>query len=134
MRPLNLEEFAQQLRLEGHPFADEILVLTALEEQVANPFFDLCDDLNHHAPDGLKDKPEKQVEWLGDRSHLLAEIEKQLQDAGRDGDADDIVKEMLDELEQAKSLLEDHGWTGFNFLDALGKLAENAPTPMEYDL
>lgn len=134
MRPLNLEEFAQQLRLEGHPFANEILELANVQEEVADPFFDLCEELNHHASDTLKDKPEKMVEWLIDRSDLLTEIEEELKKAGHDGDADDSVREILGTLKAGEEILEEHGWPGTNFLDALEKLAEATPTPMEYDL
>jgi hypothetical protein len=138
LRALTLKEFAEDMRRKGDireaDLADEILALIDIEEEVAEPYSTLCDDLNIHAPTELKDKPEKALEWLGDRSNLLADIEEELKQAGREGDADDAVKEMIDTLADAEKILEEHGWPGTDFLDALENLAENAPTPTEYDL
>jgi hypothetical protein len=103
MRPLNLQEFAEDLRVSAPDFrtadfADEILELVELEKEVAEPYSELCVDLDNYAPKALEGKPAKAVEWLGDRSNLLEEIEKLLEDAGRKGDVDDVVKAMLEEL------------------------------------
>ena len=145
MEPLTLKEFAENLRLSGSwremEFADEILQLITLEDDVAEPYSELCGDLEHAAPDGLKEKPAKALEWLVDRSDMLGEIEKALAegecDVGSNGnkvDADAAVKELLKILGSAEDILEDHGWTSGDFLSGLAKLAENAPTPLEYDL
>lgn len=142
MRPDTLKEFAQLLRVRGDfrevEFADEILELVELEEEVAEPYSELCDDLNHHAPEGLKDKPAKALEWLGDRSALLVEIEEQFQKASREGDADDIVREVLDELNNVETIMREHGgWTEGDLQDALFALikrAGKAPQPLQYDL
>lgn len=93
MRPLNLREFATQLRMEGNPFADEILDLLDIQADVAEPYSELCDDLEHYAKG--RGAPGKQLEWLGDRAALLADIEKQLREAGLDGDADDEIRELI---------------------------------------
>jgi len=141
MQPLTLEEFAQNLRVSGDyremEFADEILMLLDIEAEVAEPYSDLCAELEHHAPDKLKDEPAKMVEWLGDRSAMLEEIEKQLSDEGLDVganglpiDAADAVKELLGTLGDAEDILEEHGWSSGDFLSALGKLAEAIPTPL----
>jgi hypothetical protein len=104
VRPLNLKEFAENLRVTAPDFitadfADEILELVELEKEVAEPYSELCVDLDNYAPKALEGKPEKAVEWLGDRSNLLEEIEKALTDAGRmisKADALEAVKDLLD--------------------------------------
>lgn len=138
MRPHTLKEFAENLRITGDwrevEFADEILELITLEEDVAEPYSDLCSDLEHTAPDDLKDKPAKALERLNDRSHLLGEIETLLKDAGRDGDVDDVVKEMIGTLGDAEDILEAAGWPGgSDFIDGIQALADR-PAPMEFDL
>lgn len=106
MIPETLKEFAEHLRVTGNwrevEFANEILELVHLEEEVAEPYAELVGDVEHLAPDNLKDKPAKVVEWLGDRSAVLAEIEKHLSEAGLDVganglpiDADDAVKDLI---------------------------------------
>lgn len=145
MKPYTLEEFAQELRLKGDhrevDFADEILALLNLEEEVAEPYSNLCDDLNIIAPKALTDRPEKQMEWVIDRSNLLTEIEDQLKEAKREGDPDDAVKELLDTLSDAENILEAAGWPGSgDFVDALQGLADRAARApeetgiMTYDL
>lgn len=145
MRPLTLKEFAQELRLKGDfretDFADEILALVELEDEVAEPYSNLCDDLNTTAPEGLTDKPEKQMEWVIDRSNLLGEIEDQLKEAKRDGDVDDEIKDLLATMAQAEALIERAGWPGNgDFIEALETIierAERAPEEIEvmtYDL
>lgn len=87
MTPLTLREFADNLRMSGDwreaEFADEILTLIDIEEEVSEPYGTLCDDLEHYAPEH-RGNPAKALEWVGDRSNLLAEIEEQLKEAGRD--------------------------------------------------
>lgn len=156
MKPHTLEEFAQELRLKGDfrevEFADEILALLDIEEEVAEPYSNLCDDLNNVAPEGLTDKPEKQMEWVIDRSNLLGEIEKEIEEAavlpttGANGlpiqrDTDDAVKELLAMLGDAQDILETAGWPGDgDFIEALNGLAERAARApeeievMTYDL
>ena len=142
MRPLTLKEFAENLRMTGDyreiEFADEILDLLVLEDEVAAPYSDLCADLEHTAPDNLKDKPEKALERLNDRSHLLEEIEDHLKEAGREPegtqDAGDVVKELLGTLGDAEDILEAAGWPGDgDFITGIQALADR-PAPMEFDL
>lgn len=135
MRPLNLKEFAQALRTEGHPFADEILDLLDLETEVAEPYGNLCDDLDHYVPTN-PGRPDKQLEWLGDRSALLSEIQDELAKSDRTGDVDDIVKEMISTLDQAEALLMQSQWLseGGDFLTALETVLGVAKPQMEYDL
>ena len=146
VKPFDLKEFAENLRVSGAgreaEFATEILDLLDLEEEVPEPYSTLCDDLEWKAPEALKGKPEKIVEWLGDRSDLLEEIEKELTEAGREpegtNDTADAVKELLETMEQAEAILETAGWPGDgDFIDALQALADRAakaPPEMEYDL
>jgi hypothetical protein len=141
MKLLNLREFAERLRRIGtsqeSDFADEILELVDLGEEIAGPYGTLCDDLEHYAPDH-KGGPSHKLEWLGDRSNLLGEIESELERARTlqdpvSGDADDTVKELLGRLEEAEAILTANGWTEGDFLDALQALADRPPTK-EYDL
>lgn len=140
MRPLTLEEFAQQLRIKGDyretEFADEILMLIDIEEEVAEPFSNLCSDLDHYVP-ANPGKPDKQLEWLGDRSALLSEIQDELAKDDRTGDVDDLVKELISEIGNVEEIMREHGgWTEGDLQDALFALierAEKAPK-LEYDL
>lgn len=108
MRPFNLREFAEDMRRKGDirdaDLADEILALIDIEDEVAEPYSTLCDDIEHYCPNN--ETPQRALEWIGDRSNLLAEIEEFLKASGRTGDVDDEIK----------------------------KLIENAPPAMEYDL
>lgn len=111
MKPLNLQEFAEDMRRKGDirqaDMADEILALLDIEKEVAEPYSTLRDDIEHYAKDySNPDDAAKALEWIGDRSNLLAEIEELLKASGRIGDVDDEIK----------------------------KLIENAPAAMEYDL
>lgn len=134
MKPLNLEEFAQQLRMEGNRFADEILELVDLEEEVAAPYSTLCDDIEHYAKNySNPDDAAKALEWLGDRSKLLEEIEHELDKAGYSGDIDEQVKGILAKLEDAELIVRAAGWKTGDFLDALQTLADRIK-PLEYDL
>jgi hypothetical protein len=102
MRPLDLKEFAEDMRRKGDirdaDLADEILALLDIEADVAEPYSELCLDISFLVPKELEDKPAKSVEWLGDRSNMLKEIEKHLAEAGHEGDADDAVKAVIGEL------------------------------------
>lgn len=99
MRPLNAREFAEQLRLEGCEFADEILELCDLndDDDADDLYFKLVDDLDYYAP-ALRGDPQEQLEWLGDRSNLLVDIENQLKQAGLTGNADNMIRQLLAEL------------------------------------
>jgi hypothetical protein len=110
MKPLNLQEFAEELRRKGDyrevEFADEILALIDIERDVAEPYSDLCYDIEQHAKNGGYSNPDdalKSVEWLGDRSNMLANVEKLLEEAKRPGDVDDVIKAMLEELANWRS-------------------------------
>lgn len=112
MKPLTLQEFAEDMRRKGDirdaDLADEILGLIDIEADVAEPYSTLCDDLEHYAPDH-KGSPSHKLEWLGDRSNLLAQIEEQLKDAGHAGDVDDIVKKLCEDLAEAREVLAENG-------------------------
>lgn len=105
MRADNLKEFAQALRVGADnrqaDFGTEILDLLDLEEAIAQPYYDLCDDIEYRAPDHLKgdavNKHARIVEWLRDRSDLLAEIECHFKEADLAGDVDDLVRQLLAE-------------------------------------
>lgn len=147
MEPLTLEEFANNLRTYGTwsevEFATEILDLIHLEEDVAEPYSDLCADIEHSAPTDLKDNHVKALERLNDRSHLLDEIEKHFSEAGYDDKVDtaDNVKIILGTLSDAEDILETAGWPGDgDFIESLHELAERAARApeetevMAYDL
>lgn len=135
MKPLNLQEFAEQLRLEGNEFADEILELCTLEDDVAEPYGDLCDDIASYVPDALKEKPDRGVEWLGDRSNELKEIEAELDKDGRTGDTDDQIKAMLCTLENIRLALGlPDTATDEDLETAVQELVDAAPPKLEYDL
>lgn len=117
MKPLTLQEFAEDMRRKGDirqaDMADEILALIDIEADIAEPYSNLIVDLEIYAPTELNGKPEKAMEWLGDRSNMLADIEaaidasNALPKAGANGipinrDPDDAVKELLEALDAAK--------------------------------
>lgn len=137
-RPVDLREFAERLRITGTnqecDFADEIISLLDIEAEVAEPYWDLVNDLENLAPANLKDKPLKTVEWLGDQSQLVDELKEELGKHGRTGDVDDELKEILETLATAEDTLRNRGhWTAGEFLDALFTLAERDPA-LKYDL
>lgn len=142
MRPLNLKEFAEDMRRKGDirdaDLADEILALVDLEEEVAEPYSTLCYDVEQYAKDGGYSNPDdalKSVEWLGDRSNLLRDIEKELEDAKRPGDVDDVIRELLATLKAAEAILEEQGWPGDgDFIEGIHALADRPESPLEYDL
>lgn len=141
MKPLDLKEFAEELRRKGVgpeiEFATEILDLLDLEEEVAEPFNDVCTELDHYAPESLTGRPQRQAEWLGDRANLLTEIEEQFRKAKRDGDIDDVVRDTLDELANIETILRKYGgWSEGDLQDALFALIERADKApkLKYDL
>jgi hypothetical protein len=121
MRSQSLEEFAEDMRRKGDirdaDLADDILALIDIETEVAEPYSDLCDELNWDVPEGLKDKPEKALEYLRDRSNMLADIEKLIAESdalpktGPNGlpikrDTDDAIRELLEALAERPEPLE----------------------------
>lgn len=101
MKPYTLEEFAEELRRKGDyrefEFANDILALLDIEEEVAEPYSTLCHDIEHYAENfSNPDDAEKALEWVGDRSNLLAEIEELLKASGRTGDVDDEIKKLIE--------------------------------------
>lgn len=142
IRPLNLEEFAQQLRVSGDyqeaEFADEILYLFDLDEEVAQPYNDLCDDIRHYAPEALKEQPAKALEWLGNRSAELEEIYDLFSADELGGEnIPDQIKERFEALENFEEIIRKHGgWTEGDLQDGLFALIERADkvSKQEYDL
>lgn len=143
MRPHTLKEFAENLRITGDyrevEFATEILDLLDLEADVAEPYSTLCYDIEQYAKDfSNPDDASKALEWLGDRSNLLAEIEEKLRDADRaptgTSDTADAVREMISTLGEAEDILEAAGWPGgSDFIAGIEALVQR-PAPPEYDL
>lgn len=139
IRPETLKEFAELLRINGDyrevEFATEILDLLALEDEVAEPYSDLCADLEHNAPTDLKDSPSKALERLVNRSDMLGEIETYFENSSiGPGDVDDLTRQVLGEIENIETIMTEHGgWTEGDLQDALFALIERA-APMEYDL
>lgn len=140
MKPLTLQEFAEDMRRGGDirqaDMADEILALIDIEAEVAEPYSTLCCDIEHYAKDySNPDDAVKALEWIGDRSNLLAEIEKQFEEADRKGDVDDAVKAALGELGEIRDILEAEGWDGEgDIVEALRHTLANWPPKLEYDL
>lgn len=142
MRPQSLQEFAEDMRRRGDirdaDLADEILMLVDLEEEVAEPYSTLRYDIEQYAKDGGFSNPDdalKAVEWLGDRSNMLTDIEQILEDAKRPGNVDDVVRELLATLKAAEAILEEQGWPGDgDFIEGIHALADRPEPPLEYDL
>jgi hypothetical protein len=136
MRPLNLQEFAEELRRQGNEFADDILMLIDIEQEVAEPYSTLCDDVAHYAPEALKEHPVRAVEWLGDRSNELDEIRGCFsEEAMSESSVADLIKELQDERENIETVMREHGgWTEGDLQDALFALIDRTPAAMEYDL
>jgi hypothetical protein len=134
MRPQSLQEFAQELRRGGDirqaDMADEILALIDIEEEIAEPYGNLCSDIEHYCPNN--ETPQRALEWLGDRSNLLKEIEEELDKDGRTGDTDDVVRELLGEIDDIKMALKMHGFELDEFFEAITK--PEASLKVEYDL
>jgi hypothetical protein len=141
MRPLNLKEFAEDMRRKGDirdaDLADEILALIDIEEEVAEPYSTLCDDIEHYAKDfSNPDDAPKALEWIGDRSNLLKEIEEELDKDGRTGDTDDQVKALLETLAKIREIagVPDTA-TDEDVENAIQALVDAAPTKeLTYDL
>jgi hypothetical protein len=134
MRLQSLQEFAQELRRGGDirqaDMADEILALIDIEEEIAEPYGNLCSDIEHYCPNN--ETPQRALEWLGDRSNLLKEIEEKLAEDGRTGAVDDVVRELLGEIDDIKMALKMHGLELDEFFEAITK--PEASLKVEYDL
>lgn len=126
--PRDLQEFAERLRTHGTSreadFGNEILEYVVLDD-VVNFHYELCESLEQYAPD-IPGDAARQAEWLGDRSNLLGEIEKELEEAKRKGDVDDEIKDMLATLEDVRLILDAQGFEGVELIQALEELAERA--------
>lgn len=139
MRPLNLQEFAEELRRKGDPreaeFATEILDLLQVEEECAEPFSDLCYDIAHYAKgyDHAEIAP-KALEWIGDRSNLLKQIEEELDKDGRSGDVDDQVKQLIETVASIRNILSLEEGTDEDLEIAIQGLMDREPKTVEYDL
>lgn len=113
MRPRTLEEFAEELRRKGDfyemEFADEILMLVDIETEVAEPYSDLCADIELYAADYSNPTDAiKALEWVGDRSNLLKELEELLAAEGyADCDPDDALRNIFEKLDSLESTLND---------------------------
>ena len=107
MTPLDLKEYAERLRLKGSEFANDILDLIDAGDRL-DTCEELLDQLSGYLPKPVKEWNEPaQVEWLGDRSERLEEIEgdiipeyaERLKMAGIEcTDTDDIIRALLDRL------------------------------------
>lgn len=139
MKPLNLTEFAEELRRKGDwrtsEFGDEILTLIDSEPELE--FLDeLRGDIAHYAKEfSNPDDASKALEFVGDRSNLLGEIEKLLDEDGRTGDTDDQVKALLELVENIRTiLLLPDGATDEDMENAIQGLMDREPKTLEYDL
>lgn len=83
MKPLDAYEFAQQLRLSDDSavadYADKFL--TALDFYNSGNYEELCRDVEHYTKESGEDAIKRRIEWLGDRSHLLDELEEKIREA-----------------------------------------------------
>lgn len=144
MKALTLEEFAQDMRRGGDirqaDMADEILALIDIEEDCAEPYSDLCADIAHYAKEfSNPDDAAKALEWIGDRSDLLKEIEDALTENGREPEgtdnAADTVKHLLKDMREIEEILEGEGRDGAgDIAEALRHTLANWPPKLEYDL
>ena len=139
-RLLNLEEFAQQLRLEGNEFADDILELVYLEEEVVEPYNGLCEEIAW-AADGYSDPRDasRALGWLADRSQELDKIHALFSEQELiEGNAPDMISERFEELKNVEEILSRHGgWTEGDLQNALFALIDRAnklSNDLEYDL
>lgn len=103
MKIRTLTDLAHHMYNTGTPqemeLAKEILVLIDDQKELES-LREICEDLERYAK-GVGD-PARQVEWLGDRSDMLAEIEEALTLAGYPctgfTSADDQVKALIEQL------------------------------------
>jgi hypothetical protein len=138
MKPLNLREFAEQMLLGEHrEFAIEILenidfVDSANFEEIESALFHYASADACGSTDNLK-----KLEWIGDRSELLDDIEKELKEhkfnVGEVNGVDDIVKDLAETHRTIEGLLCDKGQLDedCDVLEAVRQLLERVP---QYDL
>lgn len=134
---IDLREFAEKLYVSGTAqeaeFAKEILENLDFVETAEH--LELCEDIEHYTKGAkCKSDPRSQVEWLGDRSDLLDEIEEKFADRPQalayigeswkaEKDAADLVESLLDTVEAAAEALEVEGLEG-ELLDMLQSLKD----------
>jgi vacuolar-type H+-ATPase subunit I/STV1 len=121
MQLLNLREWLESLGSVNNEYGvdNAEFIREALEmldgEAEREAWATHCEDLDHAAPDELKGKPDKALEWLTDRSNLLDEIRDHLEKVGLvPGDENecnaldlaDLVNEVIDELDNVSTELE----------------------------
>lgn len=95
---LNALEYAQQMRLEGMPWADEILSALEFEDSPElERLRDSEEELRGLMPEDRKElEPWRMAEWVTGRLALLERIEEHLKDAGLgQKDADDAVFDLI---------------------------------------
>lgn len=136
MKPLNVKEFAEQLRLRDNSdaeFAQEILDNYEFCEN--SEFEELCEDLTHISEKEFKEySPRKQVDRIGDRLNVLDEIKEELQKHGFDTDPDDEVKQLIAVRCDIEKMLQDAGlWIDGELVDNIAHLIDNQPKTV-YDL
>lgn len=126
MKIRTLREFAQNLYHTGTTqdmeFAKEIMSLIDFEENSRHD--EICEDLEKYAK-GIGE-PIKQVEWLGDRSNLLADIEQTLENFGHKPTGTDDSHDAVTKICEALDFLQSE-------IDALNTPDEK-PAGLEYDL
>lgn len=139
---MNAREFAENMRLSGDirtaDLADEILM--ALDsEPLVEQLESLIGDISHYVPDVLKEKPERAVEWLGDRSQELDEIRECFsEEAMAASSIPELIKELQEGRDDIETVMREHGgWVEGDLQDALFALIERASkieNDLEYDL
>jgi len=132
MKPLNLREYAESLRLQGNPFADEILRLCDWRQEVEPIYLSLIYSLEYYARGrDVPNDPEKQLEWLGDREKHLQSVEDLLAESGRNRDADDEVRDLIDTHDDLRTELQRRKlWNSEGLLDSVTAMLDIAT----YDL
>lgn len=138
MKPLNLQEFAEQLRLRDNSdadFAQEILDNFDFYE--SSEYLELCEDLTHISETEFKEHtPRKQVDRIGDRLSQFDEILETLKEikpiAQHRGDPDDIVRDLAELPLALRNVLglDPDG----DIFEAVTQLIENQAKPLEYGL
>lgn len=106
----NLRDFAEKLYVSGTAQEMQIAndILFYIDFDMTESYHELCEEIDYYLKDGppLKEYGAK-VEYLGDRSNLLQEIEdeidsdytERLKMAGIEAtDVDDIIRALLDRL------------------------------------
>lgn len=132
MKPLNLREFAEGLALtDAREHALEIL--ENLDFIDTCQFEEIQNQLLHYSKDSGTIDNLKKLEWIGDRSHLLGEIQDELQKHKFEGDTDDVVRDLAETHRTIEGLLRDKGLLADDgdILESVLQLLERVP---QYDL